>query len=96
MALPERLTGQSRFPIEQILALPDTMLLLTSEVAAATRLSTSTLRKWASWKRSHDLKPFVKRGGKNLYLPSDVRRWLDLEAPESILKRVWSPFDDLP
>lgn len=67
------------FPVEQILTLPDTVLLTTREVAAVTRVAEGTLRKWACWKREGDLLPKVKAGGKNLYLPSQCRRFLNLE-----------------
>ena len=69
----------SKIPLERILSFPDTVPLTIQEVAAVTRLSPSTLRKWSSWRRPGDLVPFAKRGGKLLFRPSDVRRWLGLE-----------------
>jgi hypothetical protein len=63
----------------EILELSDSVPLTSAEVALATGLSSSTLRKWACMRREGDLLPYAKRGGRNLYKPSDVRAWLGLE-----------------
>lgn len=70
-------------PLGHLLELPDTILLTTKEVSRLTRVAESTLRKWSCWRREGDLIPFVKRGGKNLYRPGDVRQWLGLTDRES-------------
>lgn len=67
-----------RFPVERMLELPDSVPLTTAEVAAVTTLAPSTLHKWSCWGRERDLLPHVKRAGRNLYRPSDVRRWLGM------------------
>jgi uncharacterized protein (DUF1800 family) len=68
--------------VAELLALPDTVLLTTAEVAAVTRVAEGTLRKWSARRNPEDLLPFTKRGGKNLYRPSDVRTWLGLDIHE--------------
>lgn len=66
--------------IEKILTLPDTVPLTTEEVALAARVSESTIRKWACWRREGDLVPCAKSGRRNIYRASDVRRYLGLEG----------------
>ena len=72
-------TNAEAYEAHQLLTLPDTVPLTTRDVASVAPVTESTLRKWASWGRDGDLLPYIKRGGKNLYRPSDVRRWLGME-----------------
>ena len=60
----------------ELLAAPDIVLLNTTETATATGLAEATLRKWACYQTKGRLVPALKRGGRNLYRPSDIRRWL--------------------
>jgi len=65
--------------VSQILGLPPETPITTKETSLASNVAASTLRKWAMWRRPGDLTPYIKRGGRNLYRVSDVRRFLGLE-----------------
>ncbi len=66
----------------QILMAPDVVRLTTAEVSAATGVAPATLRKWACQKTNGTLLPAVKRAGRNLYRPSDIRAWLGVHQLE--------------
>ena len=66
----------------EILSAPDVVPLTTAEVAKATGLAIGTLWRWACENRPSALLPYAKRAGRNLYRPSDVRRWLGTEPAE--------------
>lgn len=66
-----------------ILDAPDQVPLTTEQVAEATGLSEWTLRKWASKRQADRLLPSLKRAGRNLYRPADVRRWMGAEVGAS-------------
>lgn len=61
-----------------LLRAPSELRLTTDEVAMATGLSPTTLRTWASKKTQGKLLPTLKRAGRNLYAPDDVRAWLEI------------------
>ena len=63
----------------EILSADDVIRLTTAEVSAATGLAPATLRKWACLKTDGTLQPAGKRANRNLYRPSDVRRWMGVE-----------------
>lgn len=65
-----------------LLGAPDIVPLTTDQVATATGLSRNTLLRWACYRTPGKLLPFTKRGGRNLYLPADVRGWLGIGAGE--------------
>lgn len=66
----------------ELLTAPDAVLLNTSETATATGFAEATLRKWACYQTRGGLLPTVKRGGRNLYLASDIRVWLGVAPRE--------------
>ena len=57
----------------------DVVRLTTVEVSTATGVAQATLRKWACRRGEGSLLPVAKRANRNLYRPSDVRRWLGVE-----------------
>ena len=63
----------------EIIEAPDTVRLTAAEVSTATGVARSTLRKWACLKPHGALLPITKRAGRNLYRPSDLRRWLGVD-----------------
>lgn len=63
----------------EIIEAPDTVRLTAIEVSTATGIACSTLRKWACLKPNGALLPVTKRANRNLYRPSDLRRWLGVE-----------------
>jgi hypothetical protein len=68
----------------EILMACDVIRLTTVEVSAATGVAPATLRKWACLKTAGTLQPAGKRANRNLYRPSDVRRWLGVDE-------AWQP-----
>lgn len=68
----------------KILMASDVIRLTTVEVSAATGVAPATLRKWACLKTHGTLQPAGKRANRNLYRPSDVRRWLGVDE-------AWQP-----
>jgi hypothetical protein len=66
----------------ELITAPDVVLLNTTETATATGFAEATLRKWACYKTRGALLPTVKRGGRNLYRPSDIRAWLGVDPVE--------------
>ena len=63
----------------EILTASDVVRLTTAEVSTATGLAPATLRKWACLKTEGTLQPAGKRASRNLYRPSDVRRWMGVD-----------------
>lgn len=63
----------------KLLQAPDVVRLSTEEVALATGLAPATLWRWACVRPQGALLPCIKRGGRNLYRPADVRRWLGID-----------------
>jgi len=64
----------------EILMASDVIRLTTEEVSAAIGVTPATLRKWSCSKADGTLQPVGKRAGRNLYRPSDVRRWLGVDS----------------
>ena len=67
----------------EILTASDVVRLTTAEVSTATGLAPATLRKWACLNTEGTLQPVGKRANRNLYRPSDVRRWLGVDEATS-------------
>lgn len=74
---PEKRT--TRAQRADLLRSPDEVPLTTEEAAEAVGVAPATLRKWSSQRAAGKLLPALKRGGRNLYRPGDVRAWLGLD-----------------